>query len=230
MSFTLLMPAAGSGVRLGADRPKALMEIAGIPLFVHAIRPFFERTFCSEAVIAAPREALGEFQKKADEFLPAYPVRIVAGGAVRQESVANALAAVTGEPTLVLIHDAARPMIRSALISRVLDGLDDDAAAVIPVIPVTDTVKRIERANGTVLETVARDDLAAAQTPQLIRREIAVLAQRMARDAHYTGTDDVSLLERFHLGAIRIVAGDPDNFKVTTAEDFQRARLLLETR
>lgn len=216
-------------MRLGANRPKALLEIAGVPLFVHAIRPFFELRACVETVVAAPRESLREFRIQAERFFPELPVNVVAGGATRQESVANALAAVSAERTLVMIHDAARPLIRRELIERVLNGLTDDAAGVIPGIPVADTVKRIERMGGTVIETISRDDLRAVQTPQLMRREIAVQAHRLARETAFNGTDDAALTERFRLGDIRVVAGDPCNFKVTTSEDFERARLLLES-
>ena len=224
------MPAAGSGIRLGADRPKALFELAGVPLFIHALRPFVGMDSCTEAVVAAPREFLDEFRKHIEAFFPPARVRIVAGGATRQDSVAKAAAAVSTEPSLVLVHDAARPLIRRELIERVLNGLTDDVVAVMPGIPITDTVKRIERAGGTVVETIPRDELMAAQTPQLIRRDAAGRAQRLARESQFLGTDDVSLIEHFQLGAIRWVAGDPNNIKVTTPEDFERARLLLETR
>lgn len=217
-------------MRLGANRPKTLLEIAGVPLFVHAIRPFFESEFCAEVVIAAPRELLDEFRLQAEKYFPAIAVNVVAGGATRQESVANALAAVSAEPDQVMIHDAARPLIQRELIERVLGGLVDNAAAVIPGIPLADTVKRIEHASGTVIETISRDDLRAVQTPQLIWRDIAERAHRMARETDFNGTDDAALIERFGLGDIRVVAGDPSNFKVTTTEDFERARLLLETR
>ena len=226
MSFALLMPAAGGGVRLGAELPKALVEIAGAPMFLHAARPFLRNAQCVEAVVAAPAGWEPRFQQAADREWGKERVRVVTGGAVRQESVACALAALISDAEFVLIHDAARPLVGEALIGRVLAALANAAAAV-PALPVADTLKRTDEQK-TVVETVERAGLVAVQTPQGILRAAAEEAQRRARAEGFKGTDDVSLIEHFALGAVKAVAGDPRNFKVTTTEDLTLARKLME--
>lgn len=220
------MPAAGGGVRLGAELPKALVEIAGAPMFVHAVRPFLRNAQCVEAVVAAPAGWEFRFQEMADREWGKERVRVVTGGAARQESAAGALAALISGAEFVLIHDAARPLVSETIIARVLAALSESVAAV-PVIPVADTLKRTDERH-TVVETVERSGLVAVQTPQGILRAAAEEAQRRARAEGYEGTDDVSLIEHFALGAVKAVAGDPRNFKITTGEDLVLARKLME--
>lgn len=225
MSFALLMPAAGSGVRLSFDRPKALVEIAGAPMFIHAARPFLRHAQCVEAVVAAPAGWEPTFQTAADREWGKNRIRVVTGGARRQDSVACALDALNSDADIVLIQDAARPLVSEAVIARVLEALSESVAAA-PVIPVVDTLKRMDRSG--ILETVDRTGLVAVQTPQGIRRAAAEEAQRRARAAGFEGTDDVSLIERFALGAVKAVDGDPLNFKITTGEDLALAQKLVE--
>ena len=219
------MPAAGGGVRLGAELPKALVEIAGAPMFIHAARPFLRNAQCVEAVVAAPAGWEPRFQQAADREWGKERVRVVTGGAVRQESVACALAALISDAEFVLIHDAARPLVSEAVIARVLEALSESVAAA-PVIPVMDTLKRTDGRG--IFETVERAGLVAVQTPQGILRAAAEEAQRRARAEGFEGTDDVSLIEHFALGAVKAVAGDPSNFKITTTEDLTLARKLME--
>jgi len=219
------MPAAGSGARLGADRPKALLDIAGAPMFVHAARPFLRHRQCVEAVVAAPAGWERAFQSAALAEWGESRVRVVTGGARRQQSVACALSALISDADMVLIHDAARPLVSKAVITRVLEALSESVAAA-PVIPVVDTLKRPD-GNG-ILETVQRAGLVAVQTPQGILRAAAEEAQRRARAEGFEGTDDVSLIEHFALGAVKAVVGDPRNLKITTAEDLEMARILLD--
>jgi 2-C-methyl-D-erythritol 4-phosphate cytidylyltransferase len=225
LSFALLMPAAGDGVRLGAELPKALVEIAGAPMFIHAARPFLRNAQCVEAVVAAPAGWEPRFQQAADREWGKERVRVVTGGAVRQESVVCALAALISDAEFVLIHDAARPLVSEAVIARVLEALSESVAAA-PVIPVMDTLKRTDGRG--IFETVERAGLVAVQTPQGILRAAAEEAQRRARAEGFEGTDDVSLIEHFALGAVKAVAGDPSNFKITTTEDLTLARKLME--
>lgn len=220
------MPAAGSGVRLGAERPKALLDLAGTPMFVHAARPFLQLAHCVEAVVAAPRGWEEDFQAAADREWGRNRIRVIAGGVERQDSVRLALIALTFDAEFILVHDAARPLVRTAVITRVLEALTEFEAAV-PTLKIADTLKRTDE-EYRVVETVDRAELVAAQTPQGIRRTVAEEAHRRAQAAKYDGTDDVSLVERFGLGTIKVVAGDPLNFKITTGEDLALAKKLIK--
>ena len=144
----------------------------------------------------------------------------------RQESVGLALTALSLESQAVLVHDAARPLVQSDLIKRVLAALTDTAAAV-PGLPISDTIKRASGKPPTISATMDRRDLYTVQTPQGMQRAIAEAAYRkLAADA-FEGTDDVSLIEHFHLGEVRLVEGDPRNIKVTTMNDLRRVQELL---
>ncbi len=222
------MPAAGSGVRLGANQPKALIEIAGSALFVHALKPFMECRELAETVIAAPTGYEDEFRRIVEREFPQKAIRVVTGGATRQESVLRALNKLTADTDAVLIHDAARVLVTPDLVRRVLNALCNDAVAVVPGIPVADTVKRYTGEPAVVTETVDRRQLTAVQTPQAILYKIAVDVYRRAEVSGYLGTDDVSLVEHFQAGTVRLVEGDSRNFKITTREDLERARTLLE--
>lgn len=222
------MPAAGSGARLGTAVPKTLIEIAGKPLFVHAADLLVRHPDCVEAVIAAPAGFEVRYADAAEREWHDARVHVVVGGRVRQESVGNALCSLRVPCDAVLIHDAARPFVTTNLIDRVLDALSGDCVAVVPGIPVTDTIKRIVPESQVVHTTIDRDELVAVQTPQAIDFAVATEAyRRVARDG-FEGTDDVSLIEHCRLGAIRVVDGEPGNFKITTPEDLARARERLE--
>jgi 2-C-methyl-D-erythritol 4-phosphate cytidylyltransferase len=228
LKFALLMPAAGSGARLGADVPKALIEIAGKPLFVHAADLLVRHPDCNEAVIAAPAGYEAQFSRELERAWSGSKTIVVTGGRTRQESVFNAFRHVSAECEAVLIHDAARPFLTSGLINRVLAALAGDCVAVVAGLPVTDTIKWVEPESHVVVGTIERAKLVAVQTPQAILKATFEEALGRAALRRFEGTDDVSLVEHFRLGTVRVVAGDPGNFKVTTAEDLMRARDLLE--
>jgi 2-C-methyl-D-erythritol 4-phosphate cytidylyltransferase len=226
LNYALLMPGAGSGSRLGAVVPKALIEIGGRALFVHAAEPFLDDPRCTEVIIAAPPGFEISFARAAALEWGAGRVKVITGGRIRQESVSLALAAVSSRPEAVLVHDAARPLVSRAVIERVLDALRDCAAAV-PGLPLVDTLKRVTGHPPLVAQTVDRTPLVAVQTPQALLFSLAVRAFERAAATGFEATDDVSLIEQFNLGPIRVVDGDPRNFKITTAEDLVRARDLL---
>jgi 2-C-methyl-D-erythritol 4-phosphate cytidylyltransferase len=230
LKFALLMPAAGSGVRLGAELPKALIDFGGVPLFVRAAQHFIEHAECVEAVIAAPPAHLGQFREQVPAAWKERNVQFVNGGETRQESVGNALAAMRSDADAVLIHDAARPLVSSALIERILNALDNGCQAAVPGFPIADTLKRVSHDGVTVLETVDRQMLSAVQTPQGMIRSLAVEAFQKAEREAFAGTDDASLIEHFRLGQVQILNGDPHNLKITTPEDLQFARDLWALR
>ena len=243
---TLVIVAAGSGERLGADRPKALVPVAGRPLFAWSLHDARRADRLGAVVIAAPPGREGEFEAwlsssppteggdRADSGSVAtddLEVTVVAGGASRSESVKLALAEVRTE--LVAVHDAARPLAGPGLFDRTLERLEGDPglAGVIAAAPVTDTIKRASPPadHGDVLpvvsETLDRSELWAVQTPQAFRTEILREALEKA-DSLASATDDSMLVEA--LGhRVEVLPAAAANFKVTTPEDLARAEAIL---
>jgi 2-C-methyl-D-erythritol 4-phosphate cytidylyltransferase len=217
MSVALIV-AAGSGERLGAGRPKALVQLAGRPLVQWSIDALREVAGLERIVLALPAGA-------------AAPPGVIAveGGAVRSESVRLALAAA-GEGDPVVVHDAARPLVTSELVERAIAALesDPDADAAIAALPVTDTVKRVD-STGAVSETLERSELWAVQTPQVFRRAALERALRVPAEELARATDDAWLVERAG-GRVIVVRASAENFKVTTPFDLRVAELLLAGR
>lgn len=217
MSVGVLVPAAGLGVRLGPGAPKALRELAGEPLLVHAVRGLRACPSVGPVVVAAPAADVEAVR----ELLAAYAVVVVAGGAERQDSVRAALAALPADCDLVLVHDAARCLTPVTVVEAVVAALRGGAVAVVPVLPVADTVKQV--ADDRVVATVDRSALRAVQTPQGFAR--AVLEQAHA-GASTALTDDAGLVEA--MGApVLTVPGSDEAFKVTRPLDLLLAEALL---
>jgi 2-C-methyl-D-erythritol 4-phosphate cytidylyltransferase len=211
-----VIAAAGSGQRLGAGGPKAMVEVAGRPLLDWSLEAFRAAATIGEIVVAAPP---GEDARIAERGVVA-----VAGGEHRSQSVANALEVCSGE--IVVVHDAARPLVTPGLIDAVVEALagDPDAAAVIAATPVTDTIKQAAE-SGEVERTLDRSGLWAVQTPQVFRAE-ALREALSDPDELPEATDDAVLVER-RGGRILIHSAPPDNMKVTTELDLRVAELLL---
>jgi len=225
-----LIVAAGSGERLGAGRPKALVELAGRPMYEWSVTALRETDGIERIAIAMPVD-FDEHAHGLDFAAPGGALAIVAvrGGATRSESVRRALDAVgPGDP--VLVHDAARPLLTPELAREVIDALAADARAdaAIAAMPVTDTVKRVD-GGGAVHETLDRGELWAVQTPQVFRR--AALERALAVPAHELAraTDDAWLIERDG-GRVIVVRASDENLKVTTPLDLRVAELLLAER
>jgi 2-C-methyl-D-erythritol 4-phosphate cytidylyltransferase len=217
-----LIVAAGSGERLGAGRPKALVELAGRPLLWWSLDALRGVDSVERIVVAMP---------------PATPapagVTAVEGGAVRSESVRRALEAAgpsEREHELVLVHDAARPLITTELAEAVIAALvaDRDAHAAIAAAPVTDTIKRVDP-TGTVTETLPRGELWAVQTPQVFRRDALERALAVSERELARASDDAWLIERAG-GRVIVVPTSDENLKVTTPLDLRVAELLLAGR
>lgn len=213
-----LIVAAGRGERLGAARPKALVELAGAPLVQWSIAALREVDAIERIVIALP----------AGTPAPA-GVIAVEGGAVRSASVRRALAAAgPGDP--VLVHDAARPLVTAALAEAVIAALEagGDAHAAIAATPVKDTIKRVQE-SGAVSETLDRSSLWAVQTPQVFRRAALEEALDVSEEALAEATDDAWLIERAG-GRVLVVEASDENLKITTPLDLEVAELLLARR
>ncbi|MCG5458450.1 2-C-methyl-D-erythritol 4-phosphate cytidylyltransferase [Micromonospora sp. PSH03] len=215
----VLVPAAGAGVRLGPGRPKALRLLAGEPLLVHAVRRLAAAPSVHTIVVAAPAT---EVQAVRELLAPVAPVLVVPGGAERQASVAAALAAVPAGPTIVLVHDAARALTPSELVESVAAAVRGGRDAVIPVLPVVDTIKEVD-ADEVVLGTVDRSALRAVQTPQGFRRAVLSAAHAAAGDSL---TDDAGLVEKQGV-AVSCVPGSEYALKITRPFDLALAEHLL---
>lgn len=214
-----LIVAAGRGSRFGAAAPKQYVELAGRPVLRHSLETFLKhpRIDAVRVVIHADDRAM--YDAAASGLSPLEPVT---GGATRQESVRRGLESLRDKaPGIVLIHDAARPLVDSALIDRMLAALAGSPGA-IPVLPVADTVKRAS--NGIVQETLDRQTLWRAQTPQAFRYGNIMAAHNAAAGRELT--DDAAVAEAAGL-AVALVPGQEENFKVTTEADLIRARQLL---
>lgn len=220
-SVWALLVAAGAGERLGLDRPKAFAELRGRPLLAESLERLDLSPWVDAIVVAAPPEWEEPVILLAEELAASKVVSCVTGGATRAESVRAALADVDEAALVVLVHDAARPLLQDDVVERVLGPLGEGFDGVVPAVSVSDTVKRVER--GVVVETLARDGLVAAQTPQAFLAP----ALRRAFDGDLAGaTDCASLVERAG-GRVAVVEGDPKLFKVTTAADLALVEALL---
>lgn len=213
-----VVPAAGSGVRLGAGAPKAFVAIAGVPMLVRAVDGLLASGVVDHVVVVVPSGQVAQ----AAGLLPGRPVSVVPGGADRTASVAAGLATAGPDAEVVLVHDAARPLTPAGVVRRVVAAVQAGAPAVVPVLPVSDTIKQVD-ADGVVVSTPARSALRVAQTPQGFR---AAQLRRAHAGTPDPRTDDAGLVEA--LGdPVATVAGDPLAFKVTTAWDLRIAEALL---
>jgi 2-C-methyl-D-erythritol 4-phosphate cytidylyltransferase len=226
-----LLLAAGWGSRLGRE-PKAFVELGGVPLFVHSLRAIRDCPGLDEVVVMVPEGFEEAALRWAGPAGLEDRLRAWVGGSTRQESVRLGLAALGAGWEVVVCHDAARPFATSALFGRVLEGLlaakgDDGVAGVVPVVPSPDTVKLVR--GGRVVETIPRDQVGLAQTPQAFRAQPLAEAHRLALRTGIEATDDAMLLEAAGYG-VGTVEGESDNFKVTTPADLRRAEAVLAAR
>ena len=208
-----LIAAAGSGERLGIDRPKAFAVLGGRPLLAESLDRLDRCALVDAIVVAAPPEWEEPSILLAEELVASKVVACVSGGATRAESVAIALAEVPDEALVVLVHDAARPLVDDAVVERLLVPLGEGFDGAVPVLPVADTLKRIR--DGVVAETVDREGLVVAQTPQAF---LAPTLRRAFAGDLVGATDCASVVERAG-GRVAVVEGDPRLLKGTTPDD-----------
>jgi 2-C-methyl-D-erythritol 4-phosphate cytidylyltransferase len=213
----VIVVGAGSGDRLGADRPKAFVRFRGRTLLASSLAVFDDHPEVDGIVCVVPAGFEDRASLVVDDLLADKVAAAVAGGSTRAASVSQGLAALPDNARFVLVHDAARPLITAAVVDRVIGALAAGAEAVIPGVAVADTVKRV--AAGVVVETLRRDDLVAVQTPQGFRRD--VLVEALAGE-HADATDCATLAERAGR-TVTVVDGDVGNYKITTAADLARA-------
>ncbi len=219
-----VIPAAGVGKRLGTKRAKPLVRVGGKPLFLQtliALQASFR--FSDILLVAAPSE-----EKKIKSLLIRHGfknIRVVRGGATRAESVRNGVMAVSTDANWVLIHDAARPLVTKALVNRILKGLVR-CPAVVPVLPVNATVKKVNSKRRMILATPDRRELFLAQTPQVFKKDLLVNRYLQLGDKALLATDEAALFDgtRTH---VKIVWGDARNIKITTKDDLELAEFYM---
>jgi 2-C-methyl-D-erythritol 4-phosphate cytidylyltransferase len=212
VSVWAILAAAGRGDRLGLDRPKAFAKLNDRALIEEVLERLDASDWIEGIVVAAPPEWEEPCILAAEEVAATKVAETVTGGETRAESVRRALAEVPDEAAVVLVHDAARPLVTDDVIERVVSGLDDGWDAAVPVLPIADTVKRVE--GDAVVETLDRAELASAQTPQAFLAD--ALRRALASDAE--ASDCAALVEAAG-GRVRAVEGDPRLLKITDATD-----------
>ena len=222
---TLLVPAAGVGLRMGGT-PKQYRLLGGVPLLVHTLRRFEEARGVHHIVVAAPPEDVASLANTLRHHGIRKTRAIVEGRATRQASVAAALEAAPEQTTIVLVHDAVRPFVPQACIHDVIAAARREGAAAL-AIPVADTLRR--GSGGTMGETLDREGLYRMQTPQAVRRDWFIEAHAAAHEEGYEGTDDVGLVKRIGR-RVALVAGSPLNVKLTTPEDWALAEAVWTIR
>jgi 2-C-methyl-D-erythritol 4-phosphate cytidylyltransferase len=213
VSVWAVLAAAGRGERLGSDRPKAFARLGGRPLLAESLERLEDSGWIDAIVIAAPPDWEEPSILVAEEIAATKVSSAVTGGASRSESVRLALEEVPAEAAVVLVHDAARPLLPEEVIERVLAPLSEGWDGVVPAVPLADTIKRVE--GDRVVETLSREDLVAVQTPQAF---LADALRRAVSGDVSSATDCASLVES-QGGRIKVVEGDPRLLKVTDAED-----------
>ena len=216
-----ILAAAGLGARLGADGPKQFLDLAGQSMLERSLAALALHPGVHEVVVALPAGHVDPAPPCVTVAWPC-PVKAVAGGIRRQDSVEHAFAAVSADAEIVLVHDAARPFASPDLVSRMIAAAQESGAA-IPAVPATDTVKLGQARDGQmwVAATLPRADVFLAQTPQAFRRDVLAAALASAGDGAVT--DEAGLVERAG-GVVRLVAGDEANIKITTPADLTQAR------
>jgi len=243
MRVFVILPAAGIGTRMslgstGGATPKQFLAIAGVPVLVHCLRAFLAVERVEAVYVAVRRSEIERVAALVEEYglgaSGASKVRVVEGGENRQQSVGNALTQLIGETgcaedDVVLVHDAARPLIEPAIVERTIDAVVERGAAIVGL-PAVDTIKQVERTayGAIVTATIPRERIVLAQTPQGARCGLLRRAFAEAEADEFAGTDEASLLERAG-SVVAVVPGSPRNFKITQPGDLELAEFYLQT-
>jgi 2-C-methyl-D-erythritol 4-phosphate cytidylyltransferase len=235
MTVAVILPAAGLGTRMGKNAAektgtsrKQFMLLEGSPILMHTVRKFAASDRVKRIVVAVRAEDLEWVVEMLAREFPASRVMVVEGGDSRQQSVENALGAVSPETDLVAVHDAVRPFIDLETIHKVFDEAAETGAAIVGV-PAVDTVKQVTRGTSRVhiRATLPREKLVMAQTPQVFRYDLLARAFRSAREDGFVATDESSLVERLDV-EVNVVMGSDRNLKITKPTDMELARLFLK--
>ena len=220
MKVSAIIPAAGSGERFGEEKQFKLFS--GRPLLFHTLKLFFQSDYIDEIIVAVPSANVDSTHRDVLSMSAGKPVKVVAGGTRRQDSVKNGIDVSDSDSTLVCVHDAARPFVTEDLIQRSISACEFADGAIVGI-PSKDTVKFSE--NGLVKETLDREKIWLAQTPQCFHKNKLLQALYYAETENLTGTDESALMEAMGF-SIKLVEGDSNNFKITTKDDWIRAEIV----
>jgi len=223
MKTQAIIPAAGIGTRLHSQEPKPLVLLKGKPLFVHALEALEQSVFVDSIIVVSRQQNLVAFEKIIQDYKFLKVKKVVAGGKKRRDSVYNGLQALDSDTELVLIHDGARPLVSTPMIDEAIKLCKKNDAVVVAV-PVKPTIKRVDKENMLVEQTLNRDLLWEAQTPQVFKKNIIVKAHEQFEDSE--ATDDAYLVEQLG-GKIKVLEGNYYNIKITTQEDLKIAEAFL---
>ncbi len=220
-----VVPAAGRGVRMGAGVPKQFLTLGGVPLLVHSLQTFEAAHIISEIILVVPQD---DCQYCREDIVPSYGLKkvsqVIAGGRRRQDSVLNGVRAANSATDIVVVHDAVRPFVTLKMITQVVEATRNHGAAIVAM-PMRDTVKRVN-GEGIIKETLNREELWLAQTPQAFRRDVLLRAHQQGETDGVDATDDAFLVERLGL-TVAIVQGSSDNIKVTRPEDLHMGEAIF---
>lgn len=219
-----IIVAGGRGERLASELPKQFLLLAGKPILLRAVEAIWRCTRVSEMIVVAPETHI-EVAKK---VLSGKEVKVVSGGAERQDSVYAGLVSISEQARLVLIHDGVRPFVSLDLIERVIAAAEKSGAAA-PGVALKETVKEVDDKTGLVIGTVDRRRLFLIQTPQVFRREIIQEAHEKAQSLGFYATDDAGLVEWLGMD-VAVVSGEDANLKITTKLDLEFAEIIAKGR
>ena len=227
---TAILPAAGLGTRMGAETPKQFLSLDGVPVLLFTLRRLAACRAITDFIIATRAEEIDSLMSSISAEKFGRSVRVVRGGDTRQDSVANALAEVSTETDLILVHDAVRPLVTLNQIERVIAEAAACDAAILGI-PAMDTVKEVKRASlptdvALITATIPRERVVLAQTPQVFRASVLLEAFAQARQDGVSASDEAGLVER--LGRdVHVVVGSERNLKITRPGDMQLAEFYL---
>ena len=231
MQVFVIIPAAGLGTRMAGPQPKQFLALDGVPILVHSLRAFAAAPRVTAIYVAVRANEMERVQAQIAEYGFSGRVHVVEGGEKRQESVANALAALPAQPDdIVLVHDAVRPLIDAATIERTIDAVAQHGAAIVGL-PAVDTIKQVERTtHGAIItSTIPREYVVLAQTPQGFRFALLQSAFAESTADGFVGTDEASVVERAG-HPVAVVHGSAVNLKITQPGDLELAEFYLRQR
>ncbi len=221
MKITAVIPAAGSGKRFGEN--KQLKILGDRPLVFHTLRPFIDSELINEIVVVAPKNDVQQLSRELKSMISVKSVMVVAGGNTRQKSVFNGLKAASDSSELICVHDAVRPFVTKELIEKAVNACSEHDGVIVAQSS-TDTIKKVM--DDQIMETLPRETIWRAQTPQVFSKSALQEALKMAEDENIQGTDEASLLERIGY-QVGFVEGSSLNIKITTEEDWVFAEAIF---
>lgn len=220
MKYLYIVAAAGSGKRMGLDKPKQFLEFGGEPIFIKTLKIIEKAPIVTEIIVVTGEEHIKTVKNYCKEFGITKLNNVISGGKERQDSIYNALKNIKNpEEYIIAVQDGVRPFISEKFINEAFDEIlnNKDLDGIVIGMPVKDTVKVVD-GNGYIIDTPERKTLVLAQTPQVFRGEILKNAYEKAQEESFVGTDDSSLIEKIG-GRVKIIEGSYDNIKITTIED-----------